>query len=86
MYAFGIMIPEIMTGKRWLLSKQQKKDPPAEVPLSGLEPGWLRAQLAEMALRCISVDPDDRPDFDFIAEELGKATVRLARPATPSSV
>ena len=87
-YSLGVMLYEALSGvrpfsgePRELLLRKQRVVP---VPPSDLTPQPLPADLEELAMRLLSIDPDARPDLEALRETLGVVTARgLALPALP---
>lgn len=87
-YAFGICVPEIMTGDKWDLTADMKTTP-ASADFPSFHPESICEVLRKLTLRCIAVSPENRPgffdcivtsiDFDEIAVSLRQLVSKFAR-------
>ena len=73
-YAFGVIVFQILTGKRktmQLSSESGNIDELIDGNLKGCYSATEAAKLAKIALVCTSENPDQRPTMEELLQELG---------------
>ena len=77
-YSFGIIMLELLTGKpaisegtelgKWVMSKQENFEEILDSRVSKTSPEALHQMLSllKIALDCITITPDERPDAEFL--------------------
>ncbi|KAL4855424.1 Mitogen-activated protein kinase kinase kinase 9 [Chlorella vulgaris] len=67
-YSYGVLLLEILTGERPVRGRLRSPRVPEECP----------QEVADFAMRCLSIDPQDRPSASQLVSELGMQLLKRA--------
>ncbi len=84
-FALGVLLYELVTGRAPFPAESWDDIADAHDAGPPPPPSELPSALAEMCVRCLSVDPDDRPTADEVAAALLSAACTARAPAPPQT-